>query len=168
MLYRNILKRLQDEKFEYLIVGGLAVNLHGYTRATADLDIVILLSEENIRKFVSVIKSLNYKPRVPVELEDFISKENRKKWIEEKNMKVFSVYNPEDEAEHIDILIQYNLNFEEAYKKKVVYNVGGINIPVISIPDLIRLKEEANRRIDELDIAALKKIMELQNEKKDN
>ena len=50
VLYEEILKRLQDEEFEYLVVGGLAVNLHGYSRITNDLDILILLNEENIDK----------------------------------------------------------------------------------------------------------------------
>ena len=161
MLYKEILKKLQDENFEYLIVGGMAVNLHGYTRATADLDIVILLSEENIKKFVLVVKALGYKPRVPVELEDFISESNRKIWIEEKNMKVFSVYNPKEETEHIDVLVQYNLDFAEAYKNKVVYSVDGVNMPIISIQDLIKLKEQANRNIDRSDILALRKILRL-------
>lgn len=165
MLYKNILKSLQDKNFEYLVVGGLAVNLHGYTRATADLDILILLSEENIRKFVQVIKSINYKPRVPVELEDFISTENRKKWIEEKNMKVFSVYNPNEESEHVDILIDYDLNFKEAYNKRVIYNIEDVEIPVISIPDLIKLKEKAGRIIDRNDILALLKIARLKGDK---
>lgn len=165
MLYKNILKSLQDKNFEYLVVGGIAVNLHGYTRATGDLDILILLSEENIRKFVQVIKSINYKPRVPVELEDFISTENRKRWIEEKNMKVFSVYNPNEESEHVDILIDYDLDFKEAYKKRVIYNIGDVEIPVISIPDLIKLKEKAGRIIDRNDILALLKIARLKGDK---
>lgn len=164
MLYKEILKKLQDENFEYLVVGGLAVNLHGYTRATVDLDIMILLSEENIRKFVSVIKSLNYKPKVPVELEDLISEANRKKWIKEKNMRVFSVYNPNNEQEHIDILIEQSLDFSQAYKRRVVYNIEGVNISVASVPDLIKLKENAGRIIDRNDIIALNKIMRLKNE----
>lgn len=165
MLYKDIFQRLQEENFEYLVVGGIAVNLHGYVRATVDLDIMILLSEENIKKFVKVIKSMGYKPKVPVELEDFISKENRKKWVEEKNMKVFSVYNPKNESEHVDILVQHNLDFLEAYKKRVVYDVESINIPVASIPDLVKLKELADRVIDRSDILALKKIMKLKGGK---
>lgn len=161
MLYKEILKRLQDEQFEYLVVGGLAVNLHGYSRITNDLDILILLSEENIGKFVRVIKSLNYKPKVPVELEDFISEDNRKKWIEEKNMKVFSVYNPKNELEHIDVLLVYSLNFKDVYQRKVVYKVQDTEIPTISIQDLIKLKKEAGRKIDELDINVLTRILEL-------
>ena len=165
MLYKDILQKLEQEDFQYLVVGGIAVNLHGYTRATGDLDILIMLNEENIRKFVSVIKSLNYKPKIPVELNDFISDDNRKQWIEQKNMKVFSVYNPENEFEHVDILIEHSLDFEEAYNKKVNYKIEDINIPVISIPDLIELKEKANRIIDRNDILALKKIMRLQGER---
>lgn len=165
MLYKNILKKLSDEKFEFLVVSGLAVNLHGYTRATADLDIMILLSEENIEKFVSVIKPLGYKPKVPVELEDLINEENRKKWIKDKNMKVFSVYNPKNEFEHIDILIEHSLDFNEAYKNRAIYDIEGVNIPVVSVPDLIKLKEIADRIIDRNDIIALKKIMRLRSER---
>lgn len=165
MLYKEIFKKLQDEKFEYLVVGGMAVNFHGYSRITNDLDLIILLTEENIAKFVKVIKALNYKPKVPVELEDFISEKNRKNWIENKNMKVFSVYNPKNELEHIDILIVYNLDFNEAYKKKVVYRTQDIEVPTISIQDLIKLKKEAGRKIDELDISVLTRIMELNYER---
>jgi predicted nucleotidyltransferase len=138
--------------------------LHGYTRATNDLDIVILLSEDNIKKFVSVIKRLKYKPKIPVELEDFISEENRKSWIKGKNMKVFSIYNPDNEFEHIDVLVQYGLDFKEAYKNRVVYLIEDVKIPVVSIPDLIKLKEEANRTSDRNDILALRKIMRLKGQ----
>ncbi len=164
MLYEEILKKLHDEKFEYLIVGGLAVNLHGYTRATADLDIILLLCDENIKKFIDVIKPLGYKPRIPVELEDFIKQENRDKWTKEKGMKVFSVYNPKNEFEHIDVLIDYDLNFSNSYKNKVIYTINKIDIPVISIPDLVKLKEKADRIIDRNDIQVLKKIMRLKGE----
>ena len=165
MLHENIIRKLQEENFEYLVVGGLAVNLHGYTRATVDLDIIILLSEDNIKKFVSVIKSMNYKPKVPVELEDFIKEENRKKWIEEKNMKVFSVYNPQNEGEHVDILIEHNLDFKEAYGNKAIYKIKDIEIPVASITDIIKLKEKADRLIDRNDILALNKILRLKDGK---
>ena len=161
MLYEEIFKKLHDENFEYLVVGGMAVNLHGYSRITNDLDLLILLTEENIGKFVKVIKSLGYRPKVPVELEDFISEKNRKNWIENKNMKVFSVYNPKNELEHIDVLIEYSLNFKKVYERKNVFNIRGIKIPTISIPDLIKLKKEAGRKIDELDINVLTRILEL-------
>jgi len=35
----NFLKKLEGVKVEYLIVGGVAVNIHGFQRSTGDLDI---------------------------------------------------------------------------------------------------------------------------------
>ena len=82
-------------------------------------------------------------------------------------MKVFSVYNPRNELEHIDVLIIYSLDFSEVYKRKVVYKVQEVEIPTISIQDLVKLKKEAGRKIDELDINVLTRIMELKNEKQE-
>ncbi|MBI3308685.1 MAG: hypothetical protein HYZ79_04865 [Candidatus Melainabacteria bacterium] len=79
-------------------------------------------------------------------------------------MKVFSVYNPKNELEHIDVLLVYSLDFSEIYKRKVVYKVQEVEIPTISIPDLIKLKKEAGRKIDELDINVLTRILELEDE----
>lgn len=164
MIYRNILEKLQEKNLKYLVVGGIAINLHGYSRVTNDLDLLVLMDEENIRKIVEAIKELGYKPRMPIDINDFISSKNRTDWIENKNMKVFSVYNPENELEVIDILLVYKLDFREAYKNRESYQIDKIEIPTISIQDLIKLKEEAGREIDKLDINVLKRIMELRNE----
>ena len=92
------------------------------------------------------------------------SPDERDKWTKEKGMKVFSVYNPKNEFEHIDVLIDYDLNFSNSYKNKVIYTINKIDIPVISIPDLVKLKEKADRIIDRNDIQVLKKIMRLKGE----
>ncbi len=45
-----IVHALNDAKVQYLIVGGLAVNAHGYERFTKDIDLVIGLEAENITR----------------------------------------------------------------------------------------------------------------------
>ena len=45
-----IVKALNDAKVQYLIVGGLAVNAHGYERFTNDVDLVIGLERDNISR----------------------------------------------------------------------------------------------------------------------
>ena len=50
MYYFDILKEFFDRKIDYLIVGGLAVNLYGVPRVTQDIDIIIALDKENIFK----------------------------------------------------------------------------------------------------------------------
>ena len=62
MYYFDILKELFDRKIDYLIVGGLAVNLYGVPRVTQDIDIIIAFDKENIFKLNEVFKSLGYVP----------------------------------------------------------------------------------------------------------
>jgi hypothetical protein len=47
-LYRNLFSKLNQAKIEYLVVGGVAVNLHGFRRFTGDLDILVLINPENL------------------------------------------------------------------------------------------------------------------------
>jgi predicted nucleotidyltransferase len=42
----TVVKSLNDAGVSYIIVGGLAVNAHGFSRMTRDLDLVLELKEE--------------------------------------------------------------------------------------------------------------------------
>ncbi len=166
MLFENIFRELQHRRIRYLVIGGIAVNLHGFARATGDLDIMLWLEESNLQKFVDMVKFLKMKPRVPVAVESFLDSRTRESWIREKGMKVFSVYNPKREIEHIDVMLEEYISFDQAYKNREVISAGGIKISLLSIPDLIKLKKIAGRERDKIDIQALKQIMEIKSEKK--
>lgn len=165
MLYQKFFERLNDEQIEYLVVGGIAVNLYGYIRATMDLDILLMLDNSNTSKFVKITKELGYKPRIPVNIEDLCDPAKRREWVSEKNMKVFSVYNPENEMEHIDVLIDCKIDFLKAFGRREIVQASRLEINLINIDDLIKLKEIAGRERDKIDIKALLKIKELKNEK---
>jgi hypothetical protein len=66
VIYEDIFRALDAESVRYLVVGGTAVNLYGYVRMTVDLDIMVDLNEENLRKLLIVMEKLNYQPRAPV------------------------------------------------------------------------------------------------------
>ena len=165
MLYQSIIEKMNAEGVEYLVDGGIAVNLYGFIRATMDLDVFMMLDDVNIGKFVKIVKELGYEPRVPVAMDDFADPAKRREWINKKNMVVFSVYNPDDNMEHVDILLEDKIDFHEAYKRREIIKSGGLTINLISLDDLIRLKEIAGRERDKIDIKALQKIKELRNEK---
>lgn len=167
MIYECVFRKFGEKKIKYLVVGGIAVNLHGFPRVTGDLDIMLdLKDEKTMEQFVEVIKELGFKPRVPVIIDDFSCAEKRELWIEEKNMKVFSVYNPSNEIEHIDVLIENPIDFESAYKRREIFKADDIKIPVISIDDLIIMKKNAGRKRDQIDISALYEIKKIKNERK--
>jgi hypothetical protein len=60
MLYEQLFKSLHTHHIRYLIVGAVAVNLHGIPRMTADLDVMMDLDEENVRRFIEMITGLGY------------------------------------------------------------------------------------------------------------
>jgi hypothetical protein len=166
MFYERIFRELHKKKIRYLVIGGIAVNIHGYSRATGDLDIMISFDKTNLDGFIALLLELGFKPRIPVKIEELGDPEKVDKWKKEKHMKVFSVYNPANELENIDIMVENYIDFDAAYEKREhVTTASNIGIPVISINDLIELKKIAGRKRDEIDILALQKIKELINER---
>ena len=67
MDYYEIFKKFNELKIDYLIVGGLAVNLHGVPRMTYDIDIMIKLEKKNISKIVKQLIEWGYRLKTPVD-----------------------------------------------------------------------------------------------------
>jgi predicted nucleotidyltransferase len=156
--YENLLKALEENHIRYLVVGGVAVILHGFVRATADLDLFVGLEPENVDAFLGLMKTRGYKPKAPVSMDDFRVPEIRKKWKNDKGMIVFSFFHPQRSQELIDIFTEETIPFEEAYKRRVTVPMGTTQISVASREDLITLKQKAGRPQDLQDIQALKDV----------
>ena len=164
MFYERVFFELEQRNIRYLVIGGIAVNLHGFSRATGDLDIMLSLNRENLEKFIDTINALEFKPRAHVKIEELGDPVKVEMWKRERNMKVFSVYNPLNVMEQIDIMIENYIDFDRAYNKREMVMARSIKIPIISIDDLITLKLKAGRERDKIDIKALRKIKELKDE----
>lgn len=54
IFYEEIFRAFQKQKVKYVVVGGIAVNLLGAMRSTADLDILVKMSDDNLRKVVMI------------------------------------------------------------------------------------------------------------------
>jgi hypothetical protein len=165
MHFENTFKVLNRHCVRYVVIGGVAVNLHGFARATGDLDIIISLTDAELENFIAAVKELGMVPRVPVEIEELKNPKKRDEWIHEKNMVVFTVYNPKNPMDQIDLMIQSVVDFETMFKNRVIMRERDLEIPVASIDDLITLKQYAGRQRDEIDIRALKEIQEMTREK---
>jgi len=68
---RSILRVLSNANVRFLVAGGLAVNAHGIVRLTHDVDLVIQLVPESIRRAFDALLSISYRPSVPVTAEQF-------------------------------------------------------------------------------------------------
>ncbi len=155
--YQSLFVALAQNQIRYLVAGGLAVNLHQVQRATVDLDLIVHLERDNLLRFVKVMDSLGYQPRVPVRSIDLADEEKRRSWIEDKNMMVFSFLNPKNSFEVIDIFIQEPAPFEDLFKNKTTVQAFGVGIEIVGVEDLIKMKRVAGRDKDLFDIQQLEK-----------
>jgi len=58
VIYEDVFRRFKKEKVDYIIVGGIAANLLGLVRATADLDILIDVSRANFKRVDTILRGL--------------------------------------------------------------------------------------------------------------
>lgn len=144
---------------EYLVAGGVAINLHGFGRFTLDLDLIIHLSEENIIRFDDVMTGMGFCPKVPVTGRQFAKKENREEWKRDKNMLVFSYVNPNNPLELIDVFVDEPKPFQEMFERRLEGEVMGEKVAAIGLQDLLELKLKANRPKDQMDIEWIRKKM---------
>lgn len=164
MFYLDILETLHNNKIRYVVIGGLAVNLHGIPRTTADIDIIISLDRDNVLKLVNALRELGYIPRLPVDPEGMADPETRRIWIQEKNMKAFSFYNKKENFRAIDIVLVHPLSFDQVEKRSIRLKVRGLRVPVASIDDLIEMKRASDRDQDRSDVEMLEEAKRIGRE----
>jgi len=158
--YKTIFKELNELGIDYLVVGGLAVNLFGVPRLTYDIDLMILLETENIRKLVNKITQWGYKPKIPANPMDFADESKRNTWIHEKGMKAFNFFSDHLPVGEIDIVINSPISYKTLKDRAVDIELQEVRIPVVSIHHLIELKLHAGRKQDLSDVEYLKIIIE--------
>jgi hypothetical protein len=61
--FEAVATALEAAAVRYLVAGGLAVNAHGYLRFTKDVDVVIQLEPDNLRRALAAVAALGYRPR---------------------------------------------------------------------------------------------------------
>lgn len=135
-----------------LMVGGGAVNFHGYQRHSADVDFWIETSQENLKKLLFILKEMGFEiEAIPQNVK------NREQNISIKfsplqTLELITAFNP-------------NKSFDEAMKNSAEGSIAGFPVAryrVLGFDDLISSKIKAGRPKDLLD------IMELKNRRKDS
>jgi len=140
----SLLAAFAAAKVEYAVVGGVAVNAHGYVRATHDLDIFIRPTKENARAAFSALLALGV-PLEGLEPADLLD--------DEENLR----FGPEED--HIDILASIGeMGFDQVWRNRVETVVDGLSVPFISKLDLMENKRQVGRLRDLADVEELARI----------
>ena len=154
--YREIFNRLNEAGIRYLIVGGVAVNLHGYRRFTGDVDILLALDEDNLDRMTELMNEMGYIERLPITLKDLNDPVRIQEFIDEKGMTAFTFQSNDELHIGIDILAGKSMSFTDFEEKKALLDLeDNLMVPVIGFDDLIAMKKEANRPEDLRDIEML-------------
>ncbi len=136
--YVNFIRLLNEEGIEYVVIGGHAVIAHGYVRTTTDLDLLIATSAENADRMLTVMLRFGFGP-YDFELSDFTRKPGGVS---------FDIH-----ADKIEILTEtLGVTFEECYEKRMVVEVEGIRVNMLSLADLIKNKRAVGRPKDLADL----------------
>jgi predicted nucleotidyltransferase len=154
----GVLEALNRARVRYLVVGGVAVVLHGYLRTTADLDLVIQLERENILRAIDALAGLGYRSRLPVDPASLADAETRRQWIQDKNLMVFSMWSAAHAGLEVDIFVEEPFDFDQVYSRALRVPLERIEITVVALDDLLTLKRKAGRPLDQQDVAALESL----------
>lgn len=161
-----IVKALNGAGVKYLIVGGLAVNAHGFQRFTDDMDLVIGLEPENIKRGLRVLQAVGYQTSVPITPEEFANPELRETWRKEKNMVVLKLWSDVHRRTPIDVFVYEPFDFESEYASaKWEEILPAVKAPVIGLETLVAMKRAAGRPLDVADITTLEEVQKFKDNK---
>jgi hypothetical protein len=138
--FSRLLQSLNAEGIPYLIIGGFAVIMHGYVRATVDLDLWIEPDERHTEALGRALRTIGI--RLPlVELMRHLR--------ESTGLRLGGDH-------HIDLLFRVaGVDFTPSYARRVEIEVDGVVLPFIGLKDLRASKRAAGRLQDQLDLENL-------------
>lgn len=152
----QIFGALQGAEVRYLVVGGMAVIAHGYVRTTKDIDLVIALEPENLKRALAALTAIGYRPKIPVTAADFADPAKRQAWVREKGMVVFQLISERFRFEPLDVFVTEPFDFETEYALAVWKQVNAdVAVPIVSVKQLLDMKRAAARPQDLADIAEI-------------
>lgn len=141
--FREILSALSGEKAEYLIVGAYALAGYGLARATGDIDILVKPDLGNSKKVYKALQVFGA-PLTEIQPDTFSQPDI-----------IFQMGVP---PRRIDVITSITgVSFEDAWAHRVTRRIEDLDLPVLSIDDLILNKTATGRPKDLVDVEWLKK-----------
>lgn len=142
--YKEMLQCLLEENVRFLLVGAYAVAVHGFPRATKDIDFFVWATPENAANLMRALTKFG------APLHDISEADLSSEGI------IFQIGNS---PRRIDIITNISgVKFEQAYANKASISIEGIDVPVISLEDLIANKRASARTQDLADVEKLESV----------
>lgn len=148
----ELIATLARHEVEYLVIGGVAVQVHGHRRTTMDLDVTPGPDHENLRRLGAALAELEARPSdaPPGEVEIATADPER--------LAVAAVVPPlltRHGQLHILKEPKGGRDFGEMRERALVVDLDGEEVAIVALDDLIRMKRAAGRPVDRNDVEAL-------------
>jgi hypothetical protein len=145
---QRIFAALDVHGVEYVVVGGLAVQVHGHVRMTNDLDLIPAPTRENMRRLADALNELGAK---------VLNKGSEGTTIDARMLPRATLWQFATAAGDIDVLHEAPgaSSFEKLRARALEVSLGGLRIPFAGRDDLISMKRASGRSVDLGDVAAL-------------
>jgi len=153
----ELLQALSDGQVQYVLVGGLAVQLHGFLRSTFDIDLVLAMNDGNLSRFIAVAQGYGLVPVIPVAMDSLRNASLIDQWHREKGMLAFALREPRIGGSVVDVLVRSDVPYDRLMANAVAGELFGRKVWIASIDDLLVMKRIANRPKDQLDVARSKR-----------
>jgi hypothetical protein len=143
--FESLLVELARAGVDFATVGGVAVSLNGFVRATEDVDILAHNSPENLRKLLDCLKLWGEGWARELKVDDFA--------VEEGSIRVMEDFN-------LDIFVKMRGKTLDDFRPNLrFFESDGVRIAYLSPADLIFLKHGSWREKDQIDVAMMKEII---------
>jgi predicted nucleotidyltransferase len=151
----KILRRLVERGVDFVVIGGIAAVLHGSARNTFDLDLCFATDDANLAALGDVLIALGARLRGVDEDVPFVPDAGTLRRVD-----VLTLLTRFGE---LDVLARPSgaPTYRDLRRNADRYDLGGFNVLVASIDDLIAMKQAAGRAKDLLDVEELEAIKRL-------
>jgi len=134
--FKDFLQLLNSKQVEYLLIGGYAVGYHGYSRATADMDIWIAIHPDNAQRVTETIHEF-FGFKVEEATPELFLKPN----------KIARMGVP---PLRIEVLTTISgVRFEDCYTERIVDEIDGVEVSLINREHL-KINKKASGRLKDL------------------
>lgn len=143
--YERLLASLVDADVRFVTVGGIACALNGHVRATEDVDILVQLEDENIRRLLTCLLSFGEGHARELTVVDFPDEEGAVRVVEDFPLDIF--------------VRMGGRTFADFESQVQLWDSGSFHIPYLGREALISLKENSLRERDRMDVLALRSLL---------
>jgi len=153
----TLLKKLSQNRVDYVIIGGFACIAHGCTYVTQDIDICLDFNADNLLRLQKSLADLHpFHRMTPKKIKLRLTKENCKQY---KNLYL------DTDIGQLDCIsfVEGAGNFQQVKSKSVTIEINKVRVSVLNIDALIESKKNLNRKKDVQAITQLETIKKLKD-----